>query len=292
MGKRYAIWRRSRIGSALVQVSQPICSGTFGHGNMSVPPLRAQNYSTIRLLTLRVKFDRISQRTPELEHLPWTVFIRCIWNTLFLIRALFAKKMLLFRSLHFLSAFFHKISSNVSRNMLKIQTESYFHLTMSKWSILTAKLQDKEIFTVFVTLRVTWRQRKQIYSPAHPKTDHVLSLFCKFECFIRYDTWGTASLERLCHNMVRTWYSAMKLYMICFLLYLFCRAFSLEKSQEALNEICALLHIHVKPLQLKAKQPLKWHASSRSNIFPLLCYFFQKKILKVVADFFFLSFIN
>ena len=114
--------------------------GTFGHGNMSIPLLRAQNYSTIRLLTLCIKFDGISWRTLELEHLPWTAFIRCIWKTLFPIKTPFAKKMFLFWSLHFLSVFFHKISSNVSRNMLKIQTESYFHLTMSKWPISNAKL--------------------------------------------------------------------------------------------------------------------------------------------------------
>ena len=65
--------------------------GTFGHGNTSIPPLRAQNYSTIRLLRLRVKFDGISPRTPQLEHLLWTAFIRCIWNTLFPIKALFTK---------------------------------------------------------------------------------------------------------------------------------------------------------------------------------------------------------
>ena len=112
----------------------------FGHGNISIPQLRAQSYSTIRLLTLRVKFDEIWRRTPELEHLPWIGFIRCIRNILLPITTPFAKKMLLFWSLHFLSAFFHKISSNVSRNMLKIQTESYFHLTMSKWPISTAKL--------------------------------------------------------------------------------------------------------------------------------------------------------
>ena len=114
--------------------------GTFGHGNISIPPLRAQNYSKIRPLTLRVKFDGISPKTRELEDLPWKAFIHCIWNILFPIKAPFAKKMLLFWSLHFLSAFFHKISSTVSRNMLKIQTESYFHLTMSKWPISTAKL--------------------------------------------------------------------------------------------------------------------------------------------------------
>ena len=114
--------------------------GMSSHGNISIPPLRARKYSTIRLLTLCVKFDGISQRAPELEHLPWTAFIRCIWNLLFPIKAPFVKKMLLFWSLHFWSAFFHKISSNVSRNMLNIQKESYFHLTMSKWRVSTAKL--------------------------------------------------------------------------------------------------------------------------------------------------------
>ena len=66
--------------------------GTFSHGNKSIPPLLALNYSTIRLLTLRVKFVGISQRTPELEHLPWRALIRCIWNILLRIKASFAKK--------------------------------------------------------------------------------------------------------------------------------------------------------------------------------------------------------
>ena len=140
MGKRYPIWRRSRIGSALVRVRQPICSEHSAMATYLFHRSGLKHYSTIRLLTLRVKFDGIWPRTPELEHLPWTAFIRCIWNVLFPITAPFAKKMLLFWSLHFLSAFFHKISSNVSRNMLKIQTESYLHLTMSKWPIPTAKL--------------------------------------------------------------------------------------------------------------------------------------------------------
>ena len=110
---------------------------------------------------LRVQFDGISGRTLELEHLLWTGFIRCVWNLLCPIKAPFAKKILLFWSLHFLSAFFHKISSNVSRNMLKIQTDSYFHLTMLKWPISTPKLQDKEIFDGFgdfaCNLKTTWR---------------------------------------------------------------------------------------------------------------------------------------
>ena len=66
--------------------------GSFGHESKSVPPFRNQNYSTIFPPTLRVKFDGIWRRTPELEHLPWTAFIRCIWNTLFPIKAPYAKK--------------------------------------------------------------------------------------------------------------------------------------------------------------------------------------------------------
>ena len=140
MGKRCAIWRRSRIGSALVRVCQPICSEHSAIATHLFHCSGLKHYSTIRLLTLRVKFDGIWRRTPELEHLPWTAFIRCIWNILFPLKAPFAKRMLLFWSLHFLSAFFHKIRSNIPRNMLKTQTESYFHLTMSKWPIPTTKL--------------------------------------------------------------------------------------------------------------------------------------------------------
>ena len=70
--------------------------------------------------------------------------------------------------------------------------------------------RTKRLFTVFVTLHATqWRQSKEILSLAHPQTDYVLSLFCKFERFIRFDTWATAPLQRLCQNMVCTWYNAV-----------------------------------------------------------------------------------
>ena len=39
---------------------------------------RLKHYSKIRLLTLRVKSDGTSRRTPELKHQPWTAFIRCM----------------------------------------------------------------------------------------------------------------------------------------------------------------------------------------------------------------------
>ena len=92
MSKRYAIWRRSRIGSALVRVGQPICSELSAMAAYLFHRSGLKHYNTIRFLMLRVKFDGIWRRTPELEHLPWTAFIRCVWNTLFPIKAPFAKK--------------------------------------------------------------------------------------------------------------------------------------------------------------------------------------------------------
>ena len=207
MDKRYAIWRRSRIGSARVRVRQPICSEHSAMATCLFHRSRFKHYSTLRLQALRVKFDGIWRRTPELEHLPWTAFIRCIWNILFPIKAPFAKTMLLFWSLHFLSAFLHKLSSNVSRNMLKIQS----HIFISPCRNDPSQLQNcrtKRFFMVFGTLLVTWRQCEEILSPTHPahlKTECISSLFCKFERFIRFDTWDTARCPRLCQNMLRTW---------------------------------------------------------------------------------------
>ena len=149
MGKRYAIWRRSRIGSALVRVRQPICSECSAMATYLFHRSGLKHYSTIRLLTLCVKFDGISQRTPEMEHLPWTTFIRCVWNILFPIKAPFAKNMLLFWSLHFCLLSSTKSVPIYLLTCWKIQTESYFHLTMSKRPISTAKLKDKEIFHGF-----------------------------------------------------------------------------------------------------------------------------------------------
>ena len=95
MGKRYVIWRRSRIGSALVRVRQPICSEHSAMPTFLFHRSGLKHYSTVRLLTPCVKFDEIWRRTPELEHLSWTAFIGCIWKILCPIKALFAKKMLL-----------------------------------------------------------------------------------------------------------------------------------------------------------------------------------------------------
>ena len=69
MGKRYPIWRRFPIGSALVRVRQPICSELSAMATNLFHRSGFRHYSKIRLLTLRVKFDRISRKTPELEHL-------------------------------------------------------------------------------------------------------------------------------------------------------------------------------------------------------------------------------
>ena len=86
-GKRYAIWRRSRIGSALVRVRQPICSGLSAMEANLFHSSGLKHYSTIRLLRPSVKFDGISRRTLELERHSWTTFVRCVWNVFFPIKA-------------------------------------------------------------------------------------------------------------------------------------------------------------------------------------------------------------
>ena len=118
----------------------PICSERAVVATCLFHRSGLKHYSTIRLLTLRVKSDRISWRTPKLEHLPWTAFIRCIWNILFPIKAPFAKKMILFWSLHFLSVCIFSMLRDTLELILWKKAESYFHLTMSKWPISTAKL--------------------------------------------------------------------------------------------------------------------------------------------------------
>ena len=177
--------------------------GTFGHGNISIPPLRAQNYSKICLLRLNVKFDGISRRTAELEHLLWTASIRCIWNTLFPIKAPFAEKCpssdLCISSL---------LSSTKSVPMYLLTCWKYkqSHIFIPPCRNDPSQLQNcrtKRFFTVFGTLRVTSRQRKKnsfSRTPQnksrfqHPKNRVYLSLFRKFQRFIRFDTWGTAPL--------------------------------------------------------------------------------------------------
>ena len=113
--------------------------GTFGHGNTSISPLRAQNYTTVRLPTLRVNLVEYDE-----EHRSWSTWHEQRWFAMFEIYSFLSKHPLRknapFLIFAFLSALFHKISSKVSRDMLKIQTESYFHLTMSKWPIPTVKL--------------------------------------------------------------------------------------------------------------------------------------------------------
>ena len=113
----------------------------------------------------------------------------------FLSKHPFAKKCSFSDLCIFLSASFHKISPNVSRNMLKIQSSIFIPPCRNDPSQLQNR-KKKRFFTVFGTLLVTWRQRKGILSPAHPKTvcSHTpkQSVFClffdKFERFFRFDT--------------------------------------------------------------------------------------------------------
>ena len=177
MGKRYAIWWRSPIGSALFRVRQPICSEHSAMATYLFHHSGLKHYSTIRLLTLRVKFDGIWQSTPELKHLPRTAFIRCNWNILFPIKAPFAKKC---------SSsdlwIFCLLSSTKPVPMYLVTCWKYkqIHIFISPCRNDPSQLQNcrsRRFFTVFGTLLVTWRQRKEILSPAHPKAEKVLSFF-------------------------------------------------------------------------------------------------------------------
>ena len=207
MGKRHAIWQRSCIGSALVWISQPICSDRSAMATYLFHRSGLKHYSTIRLLTLRVKSDGIWRRISELGHLPWTAFIRCVWNRLSPIKAPFGKKC----SSSDL-CIFCLLPSTKSVPMYLVTCWQYIqsHTLMSPCRNDPSQLQNcrtKRFFRVFGTLHVTWRQSEEILSPSPPpKTEYVLSLFCKFERFIRFDAWCTVPFQRLCQNMVRTWY--------------------------------------------------------------------------------------
>ena len=169
MGKRYAVWRRSRIGSALVRVRQPLWSERSAMATYLFHRSGLKHCSTIRPLKLRVIFDGISRRIPELKHLSWTAFIRCIWNTLFTVKAPFAKKCSS-SDLCILCL----LSSPKSVPMYLVTCWKYkqSHIPISPCRNEPSQLQNcrTKIFTVFGTLLVTWRQREEILSPAQPKT--------------------------------------------------------------------------------------------------------------------------
>ena len=95
---------------------------------------------------------------------------RCIWNILFPIKAPFAKQMLLFWSLHFclLSS-----TKSVPVYLLTCWKYKQSHIFISSCPNDPSQLQNcgtKRFLTVFGTLLVTWRQRKEILSSTHPHT--------------------------------------------------------------------------------------------------------------------------
>ena len=156
----------------------------FRTWKQSIPPRRAQNYSKIRLLTLRVKFDGISARTPELKHLPWTAFIHCIWNILFPITIPFAKKCS-FSDL----CIFCLLSSTKSVPMHLVTCWKYkqSHIFISSCRNDLSQLQNcrtKRFFTVFGTLCVTWRQHKEILSLPPPPKQSMFCLFLQVRTFL------------------------------------------------------------------------------------------------------------
>ena len=86
------------------------------------------------------------------------------------------EKMLLFWSLHLITAFFQKISSNVFRDILEILNDIFISSCRNDPSQLR-NCRRKRFFTVFRTLLVTWRQRKEILSPSPPPQQRIFCLF-------------------------------------------------------------------------------------------------------------------
>ena len=167
MGKRYAIWRRSRIGSALVRVRQPICSELSAMATYLFHRSGLKHYSTIPLLTLRVKFDGISPRKRS-----WSTCrdqrLFAVFATLFPLKEPFARKMFLFWSLHFCL-----LSSTKPVPMYLVTCWKYnqSHIFISPCRNDPPQLQNcrtMRFLTVFGTLLVTCRQSKEILSPTHP----------------------------------------------------------------------------------------------------------------------------
>ena len=102
--------------------------GMFGHGSKSVPPLRAQTLKYNSSLNATCKFWwNITKDTRAGAPAVNSVYSLCLTNTLSY-HSILREKMLLFWSLHFLSTFFHKISSKVFRNILKIKILIFFQL--------------------------------------------------------------------------------------------------------------------------------------------------------------------
>ena len=179
MGKRYPIWRRSRIGSALVRVRQPICSERSAMATYLFHSSGLKHYSTIRLLTLRVKFNGIWRRTLELERLPWTAFIRCIWNTMYSF-SYPSRKNASFSDLYI----FCLLSSTKSVPICLLARWKYKQndIFISPCQSDPSQLQNcriRRFFKVFETLRGTWRQHRDILSPTHPHTPKQI-MFCLF----------------------------------------------------------------------------------------------------------------
>ena len=118
------------------------------------------------------------------------------------------------------------LSSTKSVPMCLVTCQKYkqSHIFISPCRNDPSQLQicrTKRFFTVFGTLRVTWRQRKEILSPthlthpAHPTTACVLSLFCKLLRFhsvwsVRHCTASTVVPKYGPHLVIHDFYVIFK----------------------------------------------------------------------------------
>ena len=181
MGKRYAIWRRSRIGSALVRVRQPICSERSAMATHLFHRSGLKHYSTIRLLMLSVKFGGISRRKPELEHLPWTAFIRCIWKYILSYQSTLRGKQCSFSDL----CIFRLLSSTKSVPMYLVTCWKYkqSHIFISPCRNDPFQLQNCRTTNIFSRFFGTWAcnlattWRNSFFSPPPPNRVCFVILF-------------------------------------------------------------------------------------------------------------------
>ena len=129
-----------------------------------------------------------------------TAFIRCVWKILFLSKHPSRQKC----SSSDLCIFCLLSSTKwVPMYLVTCWKNKQSHIFISPCRNDHPQLQNcrQWDFSRFLgLLLVTWRQREEILSPAHPRTKYVC-LFLQVPTFHSFDAWGTAPLQRLCQNM-------------------------------------------------------------------------------------------
>ena len=175
---------------------------------------QGSNYNKIRLQTLRVKLMEYDQ-----EHRSWSTCREQRLLAVFEIHSFLSEHALRKNCSFSDLCLFCLLSSTKSVQCISLHAKntnrvifSSHHVEMTHLNCKTVGQRDLHGLWVFArNLAATQRnfssrkpQNKSVFSHpkrrvfSHPKIEYFLSLFCKFERFIRFDTWGTAPLQRLC----------------------------------------------------------------------------------------------